>query len=162
MPQPQQCCQIQAMSVTYTTVHSNAGSLNHWLRPGIKPWILMDTSWIRFQLSRHMGFFANCLLLPRQCLCLPGIALPLTSTINSSLSFKMCFKHHHLLGGFLVSSTWVNCHPGCISNTRSICLSSCPTIVMINFYICLLPYFVNNLRAEGNTWFIFIFLAWLM
>ena len=36
MPQPQQC-QIWAASVTYNTAHSNAGSLTHWVRPGIKP-----------------------------------------------------------------------------------------------------------------------------
>jgi len=38
--------QIWAMSATYTTAHSNAGSLNHWARPGIKP----TTSWfpVRF------------------------------------------------------------------------------------------------------------------
>ena len=35
-PQPQQC-QIQAVSVTFTTAHSNAESLTHWTGPGIKP-----------------------------------------------------------------------------------------------------------------------------
>ena len=41
-PQPQQC-QIWAASLTYTTAHSNVGSLSHWVRPGIEPassWIL--------------------------------------------------------------------------------------------------------------------------
>ena len=51
MPEPQQC-QIWAMSATYTTAHSNAGSLTHWVRSGIKPatsWFLMEsTTWIRF------------------------------------------------------------------------------------------------------------------
>ena len=28
---------IQAMPVTYTTAHGNAGSLTHWVRPGIEP-----------------------------------------------------------------------------------------------------------------------------
>ena len=35
--------QIQDMSTTYTTPHSKAGSLTHWMRPGIEPvssWIL--------------------------------------------------------------------------------------------------------------------------
>ena len=36
MPQWQQCG-IQGATVTYTTAHSNAGSLTHWPRPGIKP-----------------------------------------------------------------------------------------------------------------------------
>ena len=33
---PQQY-QIQATSATYATAYSNAGSLTHWARPGIKP-----------------------------------------------------------------------------------------------------------------------------
>ena len=33
---------IWAMSATYTTTHNNAGSLNHWVWPGIKP----TTSWM--------------------------------------------------------------------------------------------------------------------
>ena len=40
-PQPQYH-QIQALSVTYTTAHGNAGSLTHWTRPGIEP----TSSWI--------------------------------------------------------------------------------------------------------------------
>ena len=43
MTQPQQC-QTWATSVTYTIAHSNAGSLTHWARPGIKPeslWMLV-------------------------------------------------------------------------------------------------------------------------
>ena len=32
-----QQCQIRATSATHTTAHSNAGSLTHWSRPGIKP-----------------------------------------------------------------------------------------------------------------------------
>ena len=35
-PQRQQC-RIQAVSVTYTTAHSNAGSPAHWGRPRIEP-----------------------------------------------------------------------------------------------------------------------------
>ena len=41
IPQPQQS-QIQAVSVTYTTAHSNAGSLAHWVKLGIK----LSSSWI--------------------------------------------------------------------------------------------------------------------
>ena len=43
MPQPKQC-QIQAMSATCTTAHSNGGSLTHGAKPGIEPassWILV-------------------------------------------------------------------------------------------------------------------------
>ena len=42
-PQQQQC-EIWAASVTYTTAHSNPGSVIHWARPGIEPtssWILV-------------------------------------------------------------------------------------------------------------------------
>ena len=42
-PQQQQH-RILAVSVTYTTAHSNAGSLTHWARPGVEPsslWILV-------------------------------------------------------------------------------------------------------------------------
>ena len=41
MPQPQQL-RIWAASVTYTTVHGNAGSLIHWARLGVEP----ASSWI--------------------------------------------------------------------------------------------------------------------
>ena len=42
-PQPQQHqLGIRAVSVTYTTAHGNAGSLTHWVKPGIKP----ESSWI--------------------------------------------------------------------------------------------------------------------
>ena len=44
-PQPRQHrIWATSTSVTYTTGHSNAGSLRHWSRPGIKPtssWILI-------------------------------------------------------------------------------------------------------------------------
>ena len=33
---------IRATSATYTTAHSNAGPLTHWVRPGIEP----KTSWL--------------------------------------------------------------------------------------------------------------------
>ena len=41
MPQPQQL-RIWAMSVTYTTAHSNAESLIHWAGPGIQ----LSSSWM--------------------------------------------------------------------------------------------------------------------
>ena len=37
--------QIRTTSSTCTTVHGNAGSLTHWVRPGIKP----ATSWLPFR-----------------------------------------------------------------------------------------------------------------
>ena len=47
-PQPQQC-QIWATWVTYTTTHSNTGSLTHWAAPGIKPM----SSWIQVRFVNH-------------------------------------------------------------------------------------------------------------
>ena len=43
MPQSQQCG-IWAVSATYTSAHSNTGSLTHWAMPGMEPassWILV-------------------------------------------------------------------------------------------------------------------------
>ena len=54
-PQPHR---TQATSATYTTAHSNAGSLTHWARPGIEP----VSSWI---LARFVSFFFFCYFLGR-------------------------------------------------------------------------------------------------
>ena len=57
-PQPQQLG-IWAMSATYTTAHSNAGSLTHWARPGIQP----ETSWFLVGFVNHwamMGTPGSC------------------------------------------------------------------------------------------------------
>ena len=67
---------IQAESATYTTAHSNGGSLTHWVMPGIEPtssWILVGfisavpqwelsegTSW----LWRENGFLHRKVMLP--------------------------------------------------------------------------------------------------
>ena len=48
-PQPQQR-RIWAASATYTTAHSNTGSLTHWARAGIEP----ATSWLL------LGFINHC------------------------------------------------------------------------------------------------------
>ena len=43
-PQPQQC-RIWAVSVAYSTAHSNTGALTHWAGPGMEPessWILVE------------------------------------------------------------------------------------------------------------------------
>ena len=49
----------RAMSVTNTTAHSNAGSLTHWMRPGIKP----SSSWIliRFVTTEPQREFLDAL-----------------------------------------------------------------------------------------------------
>ena len=58
-PQPQQHG-IWAMSATYTTAHSNTGSLTHWARPGIEP----TTSWLlaRFVSAVPQGELLHILL----------------------------------------------------------------------------------------------------
>ena len=58
--------QIQAMSATYTTVHSNAGSLTHWVRPGIEPassWILVGfvNRWAMTGTLNAVTFVQSCL-----------------------------------------------------------------------------------------------------
>ena len=47
-PWPQQC-RIWCYSATYTTAHGNAGSLTHWLRPGIEP----SSSWVLVRFINH-------------------------------------------------------------------------------------------------------------
>ena len=51
-PQPQQC-EIRAASVTYTTAQWNAGSLTHWVRPGIEP----ASSWMQARLVSTMPWW---------------------------------------------------------------------------------------------------------
>ena len=61
MPQPQQC-RIWAASATYTTAHGNAGSLTHWVRPGIK----LKTLWFLVGFVNHeatMGTPGICSLI---------------------------------------------------------------------------------------------------
>ena len=58
MPEPQQR-RIRAASATFTTAHSNAGSLTHWPRPGIEPatsWFLVGFINHCTMMGTHMGF----------------------------------------------------------------------------------------------------------
>ena len=73
-PELQQC-QIWAMSATYTTAHGNAGSLTHWVRPGIEPmpswflvWFISAAPLCELQFMRHLllhQIFTECWLLAR-------------------------------------------------------------------------------------------------
>ena len=59
--QPQQC-RSQATSATYTTAHGNAGSLTHWMSPGIEPaslWML-----VRLISARPLWGLLKYLLVP--------------------------------------------------------------------------------------------------
>ena len=58
LPQPQQH-RIQAASVTYTSVYSNAGSLIHWVRPGIEP----ISTWKLFVVLNPLSHNENSLVL---------------------------------------------------------------------------------------------------
>ena len=58
-------CQIQALSATYTTVHRNARSFTHWVRPGIDPtssWILVGfiSTELWWELLPFFFFFNGC------------------------------------------------------------------------------------------------------
>ena len=62
-PQPPEC-RIQAASVTYTTAHSNAGSLTCWVTPGIEP----TSSWllVGFVTAESQWEFQKCLYLRKK------------------------------------------------------------------------------------------------
>ena len=56
---------IQATSSTYTAAHSNARSLTHWARPGIKPlssWIIVRfiSAEPRRELRKELVFLLKC------------------------------------------------------------------------------------------------------
>ena len=58
-PQPWQH-RIRAASVTYTTAHGNAGSLTHWIRPGMEPatsWFLVRSVFAAPQWELPMYYF---------------------------------------------------------------------------------------------------------
>ena len=70
MPQPLQSL-IWVITVTYTTAWGNAGSLTHWLRPGIEPmssWTLcrvlntLSHNWNSSSLSFFMAFVLKSIL----------------------------------------------------------------------------------------------------
>ena len=92
-PQPSQ---IWAASATYTTAHSNTGSLTHWVRPWIEPassWILvgfvtaepqrklLENSFkVPSYLALGLNVSLSCIATPSSLLCRRGLC-----TFNSSL-----------------------------------------------------------------------------
>ena len=56
-PQPQQR-QIHAVSATYATAGANAGSVTHWVRPGIEPASSQRLRWV-INLLSHNGNFRS-------------------------------------------------------------------------------------------------------
>ena len=65
-PQPQQDCQIQGASATYTKALGNVGSSAHWARPGIQPASSQTLFWVLNPLS-HKGNSDRVLLLFLPC-----------------------------------------------------------------------------------------------
>ena len=50
----------ELLSMTYTTAHTNAGSLTHYARPGIEPessWVIVVTSEPQRELLNELLFF---------------------------------------------------------------------------------------------------------
>ena len=121
MPQPQQCS-FRAACVTYTTTHSNAGSLIHWTRPGIEPmssWILVrfittEPQWeLLFQYIRtttpslsHVKY--------QQCFCLFVLYISyqgLNIHVNLKSFFTLCSIHYpnKIQMLYFVDKLWVLC-----------------------------------------------------
>ena len=62
-PQPQQC-RSWAVSMTYTRAHSNAGSLTHWVRPGVElasSWLVL--SWVCYHWTTQELLLTSILLM---------------------------------------------------------------------------------------------------
>ena len=70
-PQPQQCG-FQAESATYTTAHSNAGSLTHWAGPGIEP----ASSWTLCQILNLLNHNGNSAFFFFNSFCQRGLSFP--------------------------------------------------------------------------------------
>ena len=110
MPQPQQC-QIWAMSVTYSTAHSNVGSLPQWVRPGMEPassWLLIRC--VSAEPRRALPPFYNSVTLGKFAfLALPGLqfriqlktgiimALPHRVTVKTTWIHNVKFWERYLL-----------------------------------------------------------------
>ena len=98
--QPQQCW-IRAVSVTYTAAHSNAGSLTHWMRPGIKP----VSSWtlVGFITTEPWWELPLCPFLNQIVLC-SVILKKYTLDINALFRYMICkyfFPFYRLLFHFI-------------------------------------------------------------
>ena len=100
------------MSVTYTTAHSNAGSLTHWARPGIEP----KTSWFL------VGFIS---------------AVPQRERLQFSSKQSLQLSPHRLwLGWWLpLPLSWLDTF--CL---KSICLRSSPVAYWLRIQCCQLPW----------------------
>ena len=114
MPQPQQC-QIQATSAIYTTAHSNASSLTHWMRPGMEctsSWIpvgfISTAIWQDF--TSHTWYFITPLLRTR---IFSNIAIITVKHITDSKLLSLVYITHTKFSNYLSNlchsffpSTW--------------------------------------------------------
>ena len=97
-PQPQQH-QTQAMSTTYTTAHSNARSLTHRARPGIKPvslWIQSDLFPLSHDRNSIMTHIFNLTFLSNYCQISPQDLTPVLSGKIPQMHFLHLLSHFFL------------------------------------------------------------------
>ena len=92
--------QVQAASVTYTTAHSNTGSLAHWAKPGIEP--ALDASQICFCWAM-MGipFFLIASLLLTNAFGLK-ISMKYNHSYNLSMAYQGCLALSQILFFFFL------------------------------------------------------------
>ena len=87
-PQPQQLG-IQATSATYTAAHGHAGSLTHWVKPGIKPvssWIQSGSLPLSHSRKSYVEFL-NCLILLPFSIIVMTLLWLLLFTFSTSIEF---------------------------------------------------------------------------
>ena len=103
--EPQQG-QIWAGSVTYTTAHSSAGSLIHWMGPGIKP----ASSWIPVGFVTHwtkMGTPINAYFFIFSIYILLYSFFQGTSEMDIGMTTSFCGLHLCLLLILSCCVTWL-------------------------------------------------------
>ena len=146
MPQLQKC-QIQAISATHATARGNAGSLTHWVKPGIQPTPSQTLCWVLNLLS-HNGNSKCVLFSSLGCstlfcsnrkliylssqflhycpLRLKSIKLPMTLSLHQIQKRKTC----HL---FLTNIYWIKIHSSIVFKfliySANICEILCPALV---------------------------------
>ena len=112
MPEPQQR-QIRAVSVTYTTVHGNAGSLTHWARPGIKPattWFLVRfvSTELWWKLQQHcIEHIQKCQESRSRFKCYYNNFFLNKEKSEFWLPLMLCEKFFYVIGQFIAVGLWL-------------------------------------------------------
>ena len=126
---------IRATSATYTTAHSNAGSLTHWAGPGIEP----ATSWflVRFLSTAPRRELRQHLILEK----------PVTPS-----SVTKCFwtfsPHPLWMKGLYLKGTW---HTSNI--LRHIHVQPAPQSMKFEMRMCDLSHSKTEVRNKHHTFF---------